>query len=93
MKELISVIVPVYNVKDLLERCLSSIINQSYKELEILVIDDGSTDGSGSVCEDCAQKDKRIKVYHKKTEDYLMLEILECREQRESIFYLLIVMM
>lgn len=66
MKELISVIVPVYNVKDLLERCLSSIINQSYKELEILVIDDGSTDGSGSVCEDCAQKDKRIKVYHKK---------------------------
>ena len=62
---MISVIVPVYNVKEYLEICVNSIINQTYKNLEILLIDDGSTDGSGELCDIVKEKDVRISVYHK----------------------------
>ena len=65
-KSLISVIVPVYNVEKYLEECVKSIIRQTYKNIEILLIDDGSTDNSGKVCDDFAESDKRIKVFHKK---------------------------
>ena len=68
MKEgfLLSVIVPVYNIKrEYLERCIASICNQTYKNLEILLVDDGSTDGSGAVCDEFAKKDERIRVFHK----------------------------
>ena len=65
MKDKISVIVPVYNVEEYLDECLVSIVNQTYKNLEILVIDDGSTDNSGKMCDEWATKDKRIKVFHK----------------------------
>lgn len=61
---LISVIIPVYNVKDYLNDCLESIINQSYKELEIIIIDDGSNDGSELICDTYKEKDSRIRVYH-----------------------------
>lgn len=64
--ELISVIVPIYNVEKYLEKCILSIINQKYKNLEILLIDDGSTDNSGSIADKYSKKDKRIKVFHKK---------------------------
>ena len=64
MNTKISVIVPVYNVEKYLERCLESIIFQTYKELEIIVINDGSTDNSGKICDYYAQKDSRIKVLH-----------------------------
>ena len=64
--DLISVIVPVYNVKDYLERCLNSIINQTYKNIEIILIDDGSTDGSSVICDNYKEIDNRIKVFHKK---------------------------
>lgn len=64
--ELISVIVPVYNVEKYLYRCLDSLINQSYLNLEILLVNDGSTDCSGDICEEYAQKDSRITVVHKK---------------------------
>jgi glycosyltransferase involved in cell wall biosynthesis len=63
---LISVIVPVFNAQDHLDRCLNSIISQSYKNLEIILINDGSTDESGKICEDYKNKDKRIKVIHTK---------------------------
>ena len=63
---LISVIVPVYNVKDYLERCLQSICGQTYRNLEILLIDDGSSDGSGELCDLFARKDARVKVVHQK---------------------------
>jgi len=65
-KDLISIIVPVYNVEKYLESCLESIINQTYKNLEIILVDDGSTDESGNICDKYANKDKRIKVIHKK---------------------------
>ena len=64
-EELISVIVPVYNVENYLEDCLESIINQSYKNIEIILINDGSTDKSGNICDEYANKDNRIKVLHK----------------------------
>lgn len=65
MGEIISVIVPVYNVKDYLAQCIESIICQTYRDLEILLVDDGSTDGCGRICDDYAAKDGRIKVIHK----------------------------
>ena len=66
MNSLITVIVPVYNVESFLPRCLESIIDQSYNNLEILVIDDGSTDASGKICDLFAKKDSRVSVIHKK---------------------------
>lgn len=65
---LISVIVPVYNAEKYLDVCLDSIINQTYKNLEIILIDDGATDKSGSICDEYAKKDPRIKVIHKQNE-------------------------
>ena len=61
---LISVIIPAYNVEDYLERCLRSILRQSYQELEIIVIDDGSEDGTLSVAEKMSALDARIQVIH-----------------------------
>lgn len=62
---LISVIVPVYNVKNYLCKCVDSIINQTYNNLEIILVDDGSTDGSGAICDEYVLKDSRVKVIHK----------------------------
>ena len=64
--DLISVVVPVYNVEKYLNKCVDSIINQTYKKLEIILVDDGSSDTSGEKCDEYLKKDSRIKVYHKK---------------------------
>ena len=61
---LISVIIPVYKVEKFLPKCLDSILGQTYKNLEIILIDDGSTDNSGKICDEYAQKDARIHVIH-----------------------------
>lgn len=61
----ISVVVPVYNVEDYLDRCVKSIISQTYENLEVILVDDGSPDGSPVMCDSWAQKDPRIKVIHK----------------------------
>lgn len=63
--DLISVIVPVYNMEQYLERCINSIKKQSYSNLEIILVDDGSTDHSADMCDTYAQEDQRIKVIHK----------------------------
>lgn len=65
-KSLISVIVPIYNVENYLERCVVGIINQTYKNLEIILVDDGSPDNCPKMCDDFAKKDSRIRVVHKK---------------------------
>ncbi len=62
---LISVVIPVYNIEEYLERCVLSVCKQTYTNLEILLVDDGSTDSSGVLCDKLAQKDARIKVFHK----------------------------
>lgn len=64
-KPLISVIVPVYNVERYLSHCIDSILTQTYENLEIILVDDGSTDSSRQICEDYADKDSRIKTIHK----------------------------
>lgn len=63
---LISVIVPIYNIKEYLPRCVDSIVHQTYQNLEILLIDDGSTDGTAQLCDSLAKTDERICVFHKK---------------------------
>lgn len=65
MNELVSVVVPVYKVEPYLERCIRSIIGQTYDNLEIILVDDGSPDRCGAICDRFAQDDPRIKVYHK----------------------------
>lgn len=65
MEPLLSIIVPIYNVEKYLERCIDSIINQTYKNLEIILVDDGSKDASGIIADTYASKDDRIKVIHK----------------------------
>lgn len=65
-KDKISIVVPVYNVEEFLPRCVESILKQSYKNLEILLIDDGSTDNSGTLCDNYAKNNQNIRVYHKK---------------------------
>lgn len=64
-EDMISVIIPVYNVENFLDKCIKSVLDQSYKNLEIILVDDGSTDKSGKICDEYKMTDKRIKVIHK----------------------------
>lgn len=66
MNPKISIIIPVYKVEKYLKRCVDSILNQTYKNLEVILVDDGSPDNSPLICDDYAKKDMRIKVVHKK---------------------------
>lgn len=68
LKPLVSVIIPVYNVENYLKRCIDSIINQSLKNIEIILIDDGSLDSSSKICDEYLTLDERIKVVHKQNE-------------------------
>lgn len=79
---LVSIIVPVYNVEEYLEACINSLLNQSYKNIEIVLIDDGSTDNSGTICESLSQADERITVIHKENgglSDARNVGIKKCR--------------
>ena len=60
----ISIIIPVYNVEMYLEKCLESVLNQTYKNLEVILVDDGSTDKSGLICDEYQKNDSRIRVVH-----------------------------
>lgn len=66
MNELISVVVPVYRVEMYLHECVDSILNQTYRNLEVILVDDGSPDGCPEICDEYAAKDERVKVIHKK---------------------------
>lgn len=66
--DLVSIIVPVYNVKPYLERCINSLIKQSYKNLEIILVDDGATDGCRELCDELLHRDDRIKVIHQENQ-------------------------
>ncbi len=61
---LISVIIPVYNVEEYLDECIASVVTQTWCELEVLLIDDGSTDQSGVICDTWKERDRRVKVFH-----------------------------
>ena len=65
MDSLISIIIPVYNVEKYLRRCVDSVLGQTYDKLEIILVDDGSTDNSGRICDEYREKDQRIIVIHK----------------------------
>lgn len=64
MEDLISVIVPVYNVKDYIDECIKSILNQTYKNIEVIIVDDGSDDGSSIICDKYEKMDNRVTVIH-----------------------------
>ena len=83
-RPVVSVIIPVYNVASYFRKTLDSVVNQTYCSLEILVIDDGSTDGSGEICDEWAQKDERVRVFHKKHEGVSKarnMGLLKCKGQ------------
>lgn len=61
----ISIIVPVYNVEQYLENCINSVLNQSFRNFQLILVDDGSKDSSGEICDRFVQKDSRVKVIHK----------------------------
>lgn len=65
MNKTVSIVVPIYNVENYLEKCINSIVDQTYRELEIILVDDGSKDGSPDICNNWKEKDSRIRVIHK----------------------------
>ena len=65
MSKLISVIIPIYKVEEFLDKCISSVVNQTYYDLEIILVDDGSPDNCPIMCDKWAERDERIKVIHK----------------------------
>jgi glycosyltransferase involved in cell wall biosynthesis len=66
MKPIVSIIIPVYNGEKYIDNCMDRVLNQTYSYLEVILVDDGSTDSSGSICDEYAQGDARVKVYHQK---------------------------
>lgn len=68
MKLMVSIIVPIYNMIEYLEQCIDSICGQTYRQIEVILVDDGSTDGSSNLCDKYAQRDSRIRIIHKKNE-------------------------
>ena len=85
---LISVVVPVYNMEKFLPICIESILRQSIQDIEVILVDDGSTDTSGSICDAYSKQDSRVKVIHKRMVVYLLQEMMECGGRRESIWHL-----
>lgn len=85
MDELISVIVPIYNTGKYLVECVESLRKQTYSNIEIILVDDGSTDASIEICDEFAEKDSRIRVFHKKMKDRQLRKILGSNSLGENI--------
>lgn len=83
----ISVIVPVYNTEKYLHRCVDSILAQTYTDFELLLIDDGSTDGSGAICDELAQKDSRVRVFHQENGGVTSARKLGVKKSRGDYIY------
>ena len=62
---MVSIIIPIFNARDYLEKCIMSVLKQTYSDIEVILVDDGSIDGSESICDQFAQADNRVKVAHK----------------------------
>ena len=90
--ELISVIVPVYNVERYLRRCVDSILHQTYQDLEVLLVDDGSTDASGAICGEYAAQEERVTAVHQKNGGLSAARNTGSNGQRERISALWTVM-
>ena len=88
----VSVIVPIYNSEKTINRCVESIINQTYKDIEILLINDGSIDNTLNILNDYANKDKRIVVINKKNEGVSKIKNLGIKKLDQSLLCLLILM-
>ena len=86
MNPLISVIVPVYNVEKYLENCIKSILSQSYTNIELILVDDGSTDGSGAICDTFAAEDRRVRVIHNKNGGVADARNTGIREKKGEFF-------
>lgn len=65
MKKLISIVLPIYNVENYIEKCMESVLNQTYKNIEIILVDDGSPDNCPIICDQYVKEDNRVKVVHK----------------------------
>ncbi len=85
MSQLISIIVPVYNVEAFIEKCMNSVFEQKYKDLDIIIVDDGSTDNSGKICDSFAKKDKRVRTFHKKNGGLSSARNLGIKEARGDL--------
>ena len=86
IKDLISIIVPVYGVEKYLRKCLDSLIGQTYTNIEIIVVDDESPDSSGEICDDYAGRDNRIHVIHQNTQKNPIQSVKPQRCFWESFF-------
>ncbi len=75
-KKIVSIIVPIYKVEQYMDECITSIVNQTYSNIEIILVDDGSPDNCPRKCDDWGKADERVVVYHKKMEVLVMLVIM-----------------
>ena len=91
-KPVISVIIPVYKVEPYLDLCVTTVVHQTYKNLDIILIDDGSPDRCPRMCDDWAAKDNRIRVIQKRIAGFLMPETADCGRLQGSMLLLLIQM-
>lgn len=87
-----SVVVPIYNVEKYLNKCVESILNQTYKDFELILVDDGSPDHCPEICDEYAERDARVRVIHKENEGLLLHEIQELKKQKANTFAMLMVM-
>ena len=83
MEPAIAVIVPVYNKSKYFARCVESILNQSYRKIAVYLVDDGSTDGSGAVCDAYERRDSRVRVIHKQNEGPMKTALRGAMESTE----------